>query len=184
MRTGLPEGMVTPALVVDVDGMERNISRLAAAARAGGFAVRPRAKAHKCLEIADRQIGAGAAGLTVATVGEAEVFARGGATDLFIAYPLWVDDSKARRLRRLAEAVRGPWLEYLRRCRGRDESPGAGTVTSRSRGRVRCEAASFGVGGRGRGVSKSPQALESAGRGCAGVGTGPSRTQRSSGWTG
>jgi D-serine deaminase-like pyridoxal phosphate-dependent protein len=105
MSTGLPEGMVTPALVVDVDVMERNISRLAAAASAGGFAVRPHAKAHKSLEIADRQIGAGAVGLTVATVAEAEVFARGGATDLFIAYPLWVDDSKARRLRRLAETA-------------------------------------------------------------------------------
>ncbi|MER7196377.1 hypothetical protein CG723_22375 [Streptomyces sp. CB01635] len=86
--------------------MERNISGLTAAAGACGFAVRPHAKPHKCRKIADRQIGAGAVGLTVATVGEAEVFARDGATDLFIASPLWVDDSKARRLRRLAETAR------------------------------------------------------------------------------
>jgi D-serine deaminase-like pyridoxal phosphate-dependent protein len=105
MSTGLPEGIDTPALVVDVEVMERNITRMAAAAGTGGFALRPHAKAHKCLEIADRQIGAGAVGLTVATVAEAEVFARGGATDLFIAYPLWVDDGKARRLRRLAETA-------------------------------------------------------------------------------
>jgi D-serine deaminase-like pyridoxal phosphate-dependent protein len=105
MSTGLPEGVATPALLVDVDVMDRNITRMAAAARTGGFALRPHAKTHKCLEIAGRQLDAGAVGLTVATVGEAEVFARGGVTDLFIAYPLWIDDGKARRLRRLAETV-------------------------------------------------------------------------------
>ncbi|MFJ2716857.1 alanine racemase [Streptomyces sp. NPDC087437] len=105
MSTRLVEELATPALVVDVDVLERNITRMSAAARSGGFTVRPHAKAHKCLEIARRQLDAGAAGLTVATVGEAEVFARGGVSDLFIAYPLWVDDAKARRLLRLAESV-------------------------------------------------------------------------------
>jgi D-serine deaminase-like pyridoxal phosphate-dependent protein len=49
------------------------------------------------------QLDAGAVGLTVATVGEAEVFAAGGCADLFIAYPLWVDAPKARRLAAVLE---------------------------------------------------------------------------------
>ncbi|GAB7187009.1 type III PLP-dependent enzyme family protein [Kitasatospora sp. Ki12] len=105
MSPRLTEELTTPALVVDVDVLDRNITRMGAAAAAGGFTVRPHAKTHKCLEIARRQLAAGAAGLTVATVGEAEVFARDGVTDLFIAYPLWVDDAKARRLRHLTESA-------------------------------------------------------------------------------
>ena len=45
------------------------------------------------------EIAGGAVGLTVATIGEAEAFAAEGVTDLFIAYPLWITESKARRLR-------------------------------------------------------------------------------------
>ncbi|MEU2790139.1 alanine racemase [Streptomyces sp. NPDC007100] len=105
MAIPLPEGLNTPALVVDPDVLDRNISRMAEASRSGGFALRPHAKAHKCAEIADRQLRAGARGLSVATLGEAEVFARSGVDDLFIAYPLWLDEAKARRARRLADEV-------------------------------------------------------------------------------
>ncbi|MDQ0989519.1 alanine racemase [Streptomyces sp. V3I7] len=105
MISRLPEGLTTPALVVDVDVLEGNIARMAEAGRGGGFALRPHAKTHKCPPIAERQRAAGAVGLTVATIGEAEVFAGQGFTDLFIAYPLWADGDKARRLRRLAETV-------------------------------------------------------------------------------
>ena len=96
----------TPALVVDADTLERNITRMAEAARAGGFALRPHAKTHKCPQIAEKQLAAGAVGLTVATIGEAEAFAASGVTDLFIAYPLWLDEGKQRRLAKLAAAVR------------------------------------------------------------------------------
>src|SRR3954452_3006683 len=95
----------TPHLVVDLDVLDRNLDRTAALARAKGLALRPHAKTHKCPEIARRQLAAGAIGLTVATVGEAEVFAAAGFTDLFIAYPLWVDPAKGRRLRHLAESA-------------------------------------------------------------------------------
>ncbi|WP_051941108.1 alanine racemase [Phaeacidiphilus oryzae] len=102
----LPQGVATPALVVDADVLDRNIARMARAAAEGGCALRPHAKTHKCPEIARRQLDAGAVGLTVATIGEAEVFARSGvAEDLFIAYPLWLDESKAARLRALAGEV-------------------------------------------------------------------------------
>ena len=96
----------TPALVVDLDTLDRNIARMAEAARVGGFALRPHAKTHKCTQIAERQLAAGAVGLTVATIGEAEAFAASGGadlfTDLFIAYPLWLDEGKQRRLAKLA----------------------------------------------------------------------------------
>ncbi|MCV7308906.1 alanine racemase [Mycobacteroides immunogenum] len=82
--------------------MDRNIERLAGRLRGTGIQLRPHAKSHKCVEIAQRQIDSGAIGLTVATIGEAEVFAEAGFTDLFIAYPLWVTAPKARRLRQVA----------------------------------------------------------------------------------
>src|SRR4051812_50196149 len=97
--------MDTPYLAVDLDVLDRNLDRTAALARAKGLVLRPHAKTHKCPEIARRQLERGAVGLTVATVGEAEVFAGAGFTDLFIAYPLWPVGPRARRLRALAERV-------------------------------------------------------------------------------
>jgi D-serine deaminase-like pyridoxal phosphate-dependent protein len=70
--------------------------------RERGVALRPHAKTHKSVEFARRQLAAGAVGLTVATIGEAEVFAEGGVDDLFIAYPVIGRGPKAERLRRLA----------------------------------------------------------------------------------
>ncbi|WP_241384992.1 alanine racemase [Rhodococcus sp. CH91] len=96
----------TPALLVDRDILDRNIARMAESARARGMSLRPHAKTHKCLEIARRQLDAGARGLTVATVAEAEVFAEAGVDDLFVAYPLWVDAARGARLRALAARVR------------------------------------------------------------------------------
>lgn len=98
-----PEELDTPCLVVDVDRLERNVASMAEATRAVGLAVRPHAKTHKCPQIAQRQIAAGASGLTVATVTEAEVFAAAGVSDLFIAYPVWAAGQRGRRLRVLAE---------------------------------------------------------------------------------
>lgn len=92
-------------LAVDLDVLERNLARMAASARARGIALRPHAKTHKCVEIARRQRDLGAVGLSVATVGEAEVFAAAGHDDLFIAYPVWASPERAVRLRALAERV-------------------------------------------------------------------------------
>lgn len=99
----LPPDIVTPCLVVDADVLDRNLSAKADWARDRGLSLRPHAKTHKCLEIARRQLGLGAAGLTVATVGEAELFAAAGFTDLFIAYPIWASGARGTRLRALAE---------------------------------------------------------------------------------
>ncbi|MFN4001179.1 alanine racemase [Microcella sp.] len=96
----------TPYLVVDETLLEANLSAMAAHARALGVALRPHAKTHKTPEIAHRQIAHGAVGLTVATVGEAVVFADAGVDDLFIAYPIWAVGPRAPRLRDLAGRVR------------------------------------------------------------------------------
>jgi D-serine deaminase-like pyridoxal phosphate-dependent protein len=95
----------TPFLAVDVEVMERNLQRAADDARQRGIALRPHAKTHKVPEIGRRQLALGAVGLTLATVGEAEVFADAGFTDLFIAYPVWPSDGRTARLRALAERV-------------------------------------------------------------------------------
>jgi D-serine deaminase-like pyridoxal phosphate-dependent protein len=92
----------TPALVVDLDRIDAAIGRMAAAMRERGVALRPHAKTHKSIEVGRRQLAAGAGGLTVGTIGEAEVFADGGIEDLFIAYPLVPLGPKAARLRDLA----------------------------------------------------------------------------------
>jgi D-serine deaminase-like pyridoxal phosphate-dependent protein len=68
-----------------------------------GLALRPHVKTHKSIEIARRQRAAGAVGITVATLSEAEVFSGAGFTDVFIAYPLWVDEFKRARLDRVLE---------------------------------------------------------------------------------
>ena len=96
----------TPYLAVDPAALDANIASMAARAADLGIALRPHAKTHKCVEIARRQLEAGAVGLTVATVGEAEVFDDAGVDDLFLAYPVWADDEKARRLRAVAERAR------------------------------------------------------------------------------
>jgi len=92
----------TPSLVVDLDVLEENVEDMARRSQELGIALRPHAKTHKSPELARLQVAAGAAGLTVATVSEAQVFADAGFSDLFIAYPLWVDPEKGRRLRALA----------------------------------------------------------------------------------
>jgi D-serine deaminase-like pyridoxal phosphate-dependent protein len=96
----------TPAVLVDVDRVDANIERMASFMRARGIALRPHAKTHKSVEVARRQLAAGAIGLTVATIGEAEVFAAHDITDLFVGYPVIATGSKGDRLVRLAERCR------------------------------------------------------------------------------
>ncbi len=90
----------TPALVVDVTRLERNLDRMQTVAAAAGAVLRPHAKTHKCLEVGRRQLAHGAAGLTVATLAEAEAFVADGCPSVFIAYPLWA--GSANRPARLA----------------------------------------------------------------------------------
>lgn len=84
----------TPYLAVDLGVLDRNVAAMAKIARDRGVSLRPHVKTHKCREIASRQTGAGAVGITVATISEAEIFADTGCRDVFIAYPLWVDAAR------------------------------------------------------------------------------------------
>jgi D-serine deaminase-like pyridoxal phosphate-dependent protein len=99
------EALATPAVLVDLDVLEANIARMAARAREAGVRLRPHAKTHKCPEIGRLQRAAGAWGLSVAKVGEAEVFADAGFDDLFVAFPV-VGEDKGRRLLALADRAR------------------------------------------------------------------------------
>ena len=76
----------TPCAIVDLSRLERNIATEQARADAAGVALRPHAKTHKSARVAALQQAAGARGLTVGTLGEAEVFADAGFDDLFLAY--------------------------------------------------------------------------------------------------
>jgi D-serine deaminase-like pyridoxal phosphate-dependent protein len=98
--------VATPALLVDLDVLELNVAATAALAVDRGVSLRPHVKTHKSPALAQLQLDAGAVGLTVATVSEAEVFAAAGFEDLFIAYPLWVDAGKGRRIRALSARTR------------------------------------------------------------------------------
>ncbi|HEX9043761.1 MAG TPA: alanine racemase, partial [Candidatus Limnocylindrales bacterium] len=102
----LPPGLDTPCLVVDLDIVERNLARMQSQLDARGVSLRPHFKTHKSVALARLQLEAGAHGLTVGTIGEAEVLVEAGIGDLFIAYPLWLDEPKAGRLGALLD--RGP----------------------------------------------------------------------------
>lgn len=99
----LPEGLDTPEIVVDLDIVERNARRLQSALDDRGVALRPHVKTHKSPDLARLQLAAGARGITVGNLGEAEVFADAGFDDIFVAYPIWADGPKAARLRALHE---------------------------------------------------------------------------------
>lgn len=92
----------TPALIVDLDVMERNLSAMAEYCREHKLHLRPHTKTHKIPELAHKQIESGASGITVAKLSEAEVMIDAGLTDVLIAYPI-VGPTKARRLASLAE---------------------------------------------------------------------------------
>ena len=99
----LPSDIDTPALLIDLDVVERNARRLAEELGSRGVALRPHAKTHKSIALARLQLESGARGITVGNLGEAEVFAAGGLDDVFVAYPVWAEGPKAARLRSLHE---------------------------------------------------------------------------------
>jgi 3-hydroxy-D-aspartate aldolase len=87
----------TPALLLDLDKFEFNLARMAEHIANTGKRIRPHAKAHKCVEIARRQIEAGAIGVCVATVSEAELMAKAGIPGLLLTSPV-ADPLKIARI--------------------------------------------------------------------------------------
>lgn len=91
----------TPALIVDLAALERNIERMAAFGRQNGISIRPHAKAHKSPIIAQMQIDAGAIGVCCQKVGEAAVLHDAGVRGLLIANEA-VGPAKMRQIARIA----------------------------------------------------------------------------------
>ena len=99
------EELDTPALVVDLDLMDKNIETLHAAFRRSSVKLRPHVSVHQCPQIAHRQVSAGGTveGISVSTLGEAEVFSSVGFNDVLVASQI-VTAPKIRRLCALARA--------------------------------------------------------------------------------
>jgi D-serine deaminase-like pyridoxal phosphate-dependent protein len=102
----LPSDLDTPAALIDLEVVRANITAMQRLASAAGVRLRPHVKTHKSVEIGRLQLAAGASGITAGTVGEAEVFAKAGFDDIFIAYPVWAGGPRGRRVRALHEAIR------------------------------------------------------------------------------
>jgi D-serine deaminase-like pyridoxal phosphate-dependent protein len=94
----------TPALLIDLGALERNIRRMADFAAERGIALRPHAKTHKSDEIARRQIATGAVGISCATLGEAEVMVEAGIPGVLVTSPLVTETKLARLIRSAAQA--------------------------------------------------------------------------------
>lgn len=98
------DDLPTPALLLDVDRAEVNLTGMAERAKRLGVTLRPHIKTHKCVEIAERQRELGAQGITVSTLYEARTFADHGFDDLTWAVP--VAASRLPEARDLAERTR------------------------------------------------------------------------------
>src|SRR5437867_2726610 len=94
----------TPALLVDLDRMEGNLSRMASFFRSVPAKLRPHFKNHKCPALAARQLDAGAIGITCATLREAECLVQHGVRSILLANEI-VDSAKIRRFVELAPAA-------------------------------------------------------------------------------
>jgi D-serine deaminase-like pyridoxal phosphate-dependent protein len=87
----------TPCLLIDLEILAANVARMAALARRSRVRLRPHVKTHKSARIASMQLEAGATGICVATVGEAEVMRAAGIEDILIAYNI-IGEAKLARL--------------------------------------------------------------------------------------
>lgn len=96
------EDLETPVPVIDIDIVERNLRRWQDRCNAAGFANRPHIKTHKLVPLALAQIELGAQGITVQKLGEAEVMAEAGITDMLLTFNV-VGGHKLERLARLME---------------------------------------------------------------------------------
>lgn len=99
------EDIDTPVLLLDLDMLERNISKMAELTAAAGIGLRPHAKAHKSPIVAHKQLDAGAVGLCCQKVGEAEAMVAGGVREILISNEV-VGRAKVARLTALARESR------------------------------------------------------------------------------
>ncbi|RKN84185.1 alanine racemase [Paenibacillus ginsengarvi] len=103
--TNAMEQWDTPAVLIDLDVLDRNLRDTANAAARAGVKLRPHTKTHKSVWIAKEQLRYGATGITVAKLGEAEVMADAGVKDILIAFPV-IGERKLERLGRLMDKAK------------------------------------------------------------------------------
>ncbi len=113
----------TPAVVIDIDRAAANIARAQAYADKHGIKLRPHIKTHKLPFWAEKQLQAGATGITCQKIGEAEVFADAGITDIFLPYNI-LGAAKLERLK----ALHGPRDVVGHRRQPRDDRRTCGGV--------------------------------------------------------
>ena len=94
----------TPALLLDIDALDRNIQRMARFAKSTGVNIRPHSKGNKSIAIAKRQLAAGAIGICCTTIGEAEVMGGAGGPSILVTSPV-VTPAMIGRLLALNEKV-------------------------------------------------------------------------------
>jgi D-serine deaminase-like pyridoxal phosphate-dependent protein len=94
----------TPALVIDLDAMKRNLGRMAAFAKKHGIRWRPHAKLHKSVQLAKMQVKAGAVGVCVQKTAEAEIMVAGGVHNVYLSNQV-IAPSKLARVAALTQAV-------------------------------------------------------------------------------
>ncbi len=94
----------TPAVLIDIDRVEANLTRAQTYADAHGLKLRPHIKTHKVPRFAQRQVELGAVGITCQKLGEAEVMADAGLADIFLPYNI-LGRAKLARLAALADRV-------------------------------------------------------------------------------
>ncbi len=109
-QQGSRRALNTPVLVLDLDALDRNIAAMAELAAKAGVRLRPHAKTHRSVDIARRQIAAGAFGLCCAKLGEAEVLAEGDIANLHITSPVVSAPAIARLM---ALNARSPGLSVV-----------------------------------------------------------------------
>lgn len=118
--------LMTPALVLDLDALERNINTMAEFAAAHGLGLRPHAKTHKSVAVAKLQQAAGALGISCATIGEAGVMVEAGIAGVLVTSPV-VSTAKIARLMELnsmADALKQV-VDNLDNLRALDSAAGA-----------------------------------------------------------
>jgi len=105
---GQPDGVLlleTPALIVDRASFEQNLEIMAKHCEENQCSLRPHAKTHKSVEVAKRQIQAGAVGICCAKIGEAEALAAGGIQDILLTSPVVTERSFERVFRLVEQGI-------------------------------------------------------------------------------
>jgi D-serine deaminase-like pyridoxal phosphate-dependent protein len=157
LKTEIARQFGTPAVVIDLDRVERNIARIQKVCDDAGVANRPHIKTHKSPVLARMQLEAGAIGVTCQKLGEAEVMLDAGASDILVSYNL----IGAARSGRLAAFLR---RSDLTACADNPVTIAAYGEAAKDAGRTLGVAIECDTGRKRAGVETACEAIDLAGR--------------------